>query len=266
MFVFYLKKLLRCPAAYAGALLFVASVLFSITDYPLWDNPTYLYEASVRMGVTGYFIPVVTVLPVCFVQKELSRGSAWQLPLLRSSPRRFTAGGLGAACVSGAFVTVLGFALFFLGIVMTAGEGPDLRLTFADPQNTSIPANDPLYQGFYYGQPYWVVTLIEIGGLALVSMVHPAVSWLVSGFSDNQYLCAAVPFMLQIFVMFSFQRLGYYVHKLFYYFDPSRLTPGADRLGDSYYFPLYAVGYVLIVALCCGLLYGRRLKRRLCDG
>lgn len=266
MFAFYLKKLLRCPASYAGALLFVASILFSITDYPYWNNPTYLYECSIRMGVTGYFIPVVTVLPVCFVRKELSRGSVWQLPLLRSSPRRFTAGGLGAACVSGAFVTVLGFALFFLGIVLSAGEGLDLKLSFASPENTTIPVNDPHYQGFYFGQPYWMVTLLDLGSLALVSMIHPAVAYLVSGFSDNQYLCAAAPFMLQIFVMFTFQRLGYFVHELFYYIDPTQLFVGEGFLGDSYYHPLYAVGYVLTLCLICGLLFGRRLKRRLTDG
>lgn len=266
MFAFYLKKLLRCPAAYAGALLFVASIVFSNTDDPLLNNPTYLYESSLYMGVTGYFIPVVTVLPVCFVRKELSRGSVWQLPLLRSSPRRFTAGGLGAACVSGAFVTVLGFALFFLGIVLSAGEGLDLRITFASPECSDVPANNPLYQGFYYRQPYWVVTLIEVSALAIRSMIYPAVAYLVSCRSDNQYLSAAAPFIFYILLLFSAQRLGYYVHRFFYYFDPNMLEPGVSDIADSYYYPLYLLGYVLTVVLCCGLLSARLLKRRLTDG
>ena len=99
MFSFYCKKLLRCPATYAAALLFFASLVFSVSEYPNWIdpvsywNPLFLYEVSMNLGVTIWFIPVVTVLPICFVRKELSRGGVWQLPLLRTSPSRFALGG-----------------------------------------------------------------------------------------------------------------------------------------------------------------------------
>ena len=253
MFTFYCKKLLRCPAVYAGALLFVLSIYFSVYDTLDALNPTYLYEYSTGLGVSWFLIPVVTVLPVCFVQRELSRGSAWQLPLLRTSPARFTLGGLSAACLSGAAVTTLAFVVFFLSIVVIAG--PRLMLDYT--------------LGFFQDKSYLETTLLELLFLALQSMLHPAVSFLVSGYTSNQYLCAAAPFLLQTLARYGFGALVYYGGlRFFVYLDPGHLDPGGNPFVDAgwHVFLLYVLGYVLSVVAVCGLLYRRRLERRLQNG
>lgn len=255
VFVFYLKKLLRCPATYAGSALFFLSIILSVSETWTSRNPTYLYQYAMNLGITHFFIPVVAALPICFVRRELSRGSTWQFPLLRSSPRRFSAGGLAAACLSGAVVTVLGFLCFFLTVVLSSGEALALDYTLVSEDAV-----------FFQGRSYLEITLIELAGLALMSMIHPAVAYLVSGYSNNQYLCAAFPFILYMFALFTVQRLGYYVDKRFLYLDPSRLNPSGSTFTDSKAFPLYVLSYVLTVALICGLLFGRRLRRRLRDG
>lgn len=255
MFAFYLRKLLRCPATYIGSVLFFLSIVLSVSETWATGNPTYLYQYAMNLGISHFFIPVATVLPICFVRRELSRGSSWQLPLLRSSPRRYSAGGLAAACIAGTVVTVLGFLCFFLTVILSSGDA----LTF---DYTLVSAD----AAFFHGRSYLEITLIELAGLALMSMIHPAVAYLVSGYSPNQYLCAAFPFILYMFALFTVQRLGYYVDKRFLYLDPSSLNPSGSNFTDSKAFPLYVLTYVLTVGLICGLLFGHRLRRRLRDG
>lgn len=255
MFAFYLKKLLRCPATYAGAVLFYLSIVLSVAE--TWDsyNPTFLYQYSLGLGISGYFIPVVSALPICFVRKELSRGSTWQFPLLRATPRRFSAGGLAAACVSGAVVTLLGYALFYLTVVLAAGK--------------SLAMNDTLVTGevaFYRGLNYLEITLIDVADLALVSMIYAALAYLISAYSQNQYLCAASPFILFILALFIVQRLAALVDRRFRYLDPAQLYPVGSGLTDTKAYPLYVLSYVGGVVLICGLLFARRLQRRLRDG
>ena len=255
MYVFYLKKLLRCPATYAGSVLFFLSIVLSVSETWAARNPTFLYQYAMNLGISHFIVPVVTVLPICFVRRELSRGSTWQFPLLRSSPRRFSTGGLAAACLSGAFVTVLAYLCFFLTIIVSSGK----ELSFS---NTLVPEG----AAFYQGRSYIEITLIDLVGLALMSMIHPAVAYLVSGYSNNQYLCAAFPFILYMFALFTVQRLGHYLDKRFLYLDPSKLNPSGSNFTDSKAFPLYVLTYVLTVGLICGLLFGHRLRRRLRDG
>lgn len=265
MFVFYLKKLLRCPATYAAALLFFASIVFSVPEYPEWYapdvcwNPIYLYEIAVNLGVSIWFIPAVTVLPISFVRRELSSGAVWQLPLLRSSPRRFALGGLAAACLSGVIVTLLGVALFFLaGFLRARGT---LITNFTLMGSGEWPAGD-----FRAGHSYLEVALIELAGLAAMSVIHPAAAYLISGFTDNQYLCAASPFLLFTMALYSFQRLAYYVDPRFGWFDPARLNPMGNPFLGARWALLYLLIYIFVVLLICALLFRLRLKRRLSDG
>lgn len=263
MFAFYLKKLLRCPATWVGALLFLASIVFSVSDTLDARNPTYLYEYAMDCGIAGFFVPVVTVLPVCFVQKELSRGGVWQLPLLRASPRRYAAGGLAAACLSGAVVTLAAFAGLFLGLVLVSGGN-----VFFD--YALVPWDLEVWQD----RSYLEVTLIELANLGLTSMMYPAVAWLVSGCSSNQYLCAAAPFLIDTLARYGFGFLAYEVDPRFAALDPGHLddfwgvSPSFSR-DPAVYIPLgvlLVVGYVMAVILVCGLLFRRRLERRLLDG
>ena len=265
MFSFYLKKLLRCPATYASALLFCGSIVFSLDAYPEWLDPArywnhiYLYEISVNLGVAYWFIPITTAVPICFVRKELSRGSVWQLPLLRASPRRFTLGGLAAACVSGAAVSFLGVSMFFLAGFLRSGG--TLVSNYTLMGSADWPAGD-----FRLGRGYWEVSLIELAGLAFMSVMPPAAAYLISGFTDNQYLCAVFPFLLHTLALYLFQRLAYYVNQIFRLFDPARMNPMGNPFDGSPYAPLYPLIYVSTVLLVCALLFHRRLKRRLTDG
>lgn len=265
MFSFYCKKLLRCPATYAAALLFFASLVFSVSEYPNWIdpvsywNPLFLYEVSMNLGVTIWFIPVVTVLPICFVRKELSRGGVWQLPLLRTSPSRFALGGLGAACLSGAIVTLLGVSLFFLVGFLRAG-GTLIR-NYTLMGDGGWPVGD-----FRSGRSYIEVAFIELTGLIGMSVIYPAAAYLISGFSDNQYLCAASPFLLYSLALYSFQRLAYYVDWRFIWLDPARLNPMANPFNTLRLALLYSLTFISAVMIVCAVLFCRQLKRRLNNG
>lgn len=265
MFAFYCKKLLRCPATYAAALLFFASIVFSVSEYPNWIdpeaywNPIYLYEISVNLGVAIWFIPVVTVLPICFVRKELSRGGVWQLPLLRTSPRRFALGGLAAACLSGVIVTLLGVALFFLVGFLRAGGTMIKNYTLMGGGSWSV-------GDFRSGRNYVEVAFIELAGLAGMSVLYPAAAYMISAFSDNQYLCAASPFLLFSLALYTFQRLEYYVDSRFAWLDPSNLNPMNNPFDNANLAMLYTLTYISIVLLLCTTLFHCRLKRRLTNG
>ena len=255
MFRFYMKKLLRCPATWVGGTVFFLSMVFGVAETLPHPDPMYLYDYAMNLGVSGFFLPVATVLPICFVRRELTRGSAWQFPLIHTAPLRYTGGGLVAACLSGAIVSLIGFAAFFLFAVLTSRE--PLRLDTM--QKWCI---DLDYCPFWMKTPslFFVFSLVI---LIVRSMMFPAIAYAVSAYSSNQYLCAASPFVLFMLMVYGAQRLGGEVNALFYYFDPSQLSCngycGMTTDGGM----VFLFTYVGIVVILCGLLFWSKVSRRL---
>ena len=106
-----------------------------------------------------------------------------------------------------------------------------------------------------------------------------AISYAVSGFSRNQYICAASPLLLFFAATYSIQALVYYrkfvagtvpMRKRFWlqYLDPAQVPVGFGSTleegpdGGLVYWAIY----LSVVLLICGALFYYRLRRRLRNG
>lgn len=245
MFLFYLKKLIRCPATYIAAFVLFLSMVFSVVPFPnAW--PLYLFQYATNVGVTVYFIPVASALPICYVRHALQTGGAWQFPLMHSSPRKYSVGGLFSACVSGALVMLIALVLFFLLSVL-AFPGP---VSFRESLYSGI---EPFYRRLSGVQKYGVRGLIFLTNGAMWA----AVAYGMSGFVTNQYLCASAPFVLHIGLSYLTQTLHWT------YLDPGQLQLISDIALEPDGGLLYLAGYTFTVILLCGILFFLRIKRRL---
>lgn len=248
MFLFYIKKLIRCPATYLAAFVLFLSMAFSVIPFPsAW--PLYLFQYATNIGVTAYFIPVVSALPICYVRHALQHGGAWQFPLMHSSPRRYSLGGLVAACLSGALVMLLALLLFFVFTVL-AFPGP---VSFRE---SLYSGSEPFYRKLSGVQKYGVRSLIFLTNGAMWA----AVAYGVSGFAANQYLCASAPFVLHIGLSYLTQTLHWT------YLDPGQLQLVSAIVLEPDGGLSYLAIYTLTVVFLCGTLFYLRLKRRLRNG
>ncbi len=253
MFRFYLKKLLRCPATFAGAVVLCLSMIVSVAPIKQ-AAPLYLFQYAFEMGVTHFFPPLACALPVCFVRSAFRKGSAWQFPLLHSSPLRYSAGGLFAAYVSGAVTALLGYVLFFLFIAAAAPGS----LTF------SVYIRDDMHP-FYSRLSGLELYLLKGFIFAANGGMFAAIAYAVSGFSSNQYLCAASPFVLYMSVSYVSQHLAQLDQK-FFYLDPGQVA----LIGICNWHKdgglLYMGIYIGTVVLLCLILFRLLLQRRLSNG
>lgn len=273
MFSYYSKKLIACPATYVGAVILFLSMLSVFEDQGKPDPELlYFFQCTMPIGITHWFLPVATVLPVCFVRREMRQGAAWQFPLLHSSPLRYSVGGLLAAFVSGAWIVVVAVVLFILFVYFAIAFPGSLSLRvdlFSDPD--FYPFLTRLPQLAVFG--ILTVVLAGCGGM------YAAVSYTVSGFSRNQYICAASPLLLFFAASYSTQGLTYYLkyvagtvpmRKRFWlqYLDPAQVPVGFGSTleegpdGGLVYWGIYLSAVLLI----CGGLFYFRLRRRLRNG
>lgn len=250
MFLFYLKKLIRCPATYLAALALFLSMVLSIAPFPFpvcW--PLYVFQYATYIGVAGYFVPVAAALPICYVRHALQSGGAWQFPLMHSSPRRYALGGLAAAFLSGALVMLLGLLLFFLFVVLTT-QGP---ISFYTSLGNGVTPFELELSG--EGQFLFRTAVFLTNGA-----MWAAVAYAASAFVSNQYLCAAVPFVLMISVSLPMQVLHWY------YLDPMQLQLESDVVYGKDGGVSFLTIYTLTVVVLCGAGFFFRLKRRLHNG
>ena len=273
MFSYYSKKLIACPATYVGAVILFLSMLSVFEDQGKPDpNLLYFFQCTMPIGITHWFLPVATVLPVCFVRREMRQGAAWQFPLLHSSPLRYSVGGLLAAFVSGAWIVVVAVVLFILFVYFAIAFPGSLSL------RVDLFSQRELYP-FWVKLPKLVIFLILTAVLAGCGGMCAAISYAVSGFSRNQYICAASPLLLFFAATYSIQALVYYrkfvagtVPRLktdwLEYLDPSMLSVGFGsnlETGPNGGLVYYGI-YLSAVLLICGGLFYFRLRRRLRNG
>lgn len=254
MFLFYIKKLIRCPATYIAAFALFLSMVFSVVPFPsAW--PLYLFQYATDIGVANYFIPVASVLPICYVRHALQTDGAWQFPLMHTSPRRYSVGGLLAACTSGALVMLLALVMFFLFTVL-AFPGP---VSFKE---CLYNGTEPFYRKLSGVQKYGIRSLIFLVNGA----VWAAVAYGVSSITSNQYLCASAPFVLYIGLGYLIQTLHIIYPEHWIYPDPMQLLLTGDVVLQPDGGLLYLATYALTVFFLCGILFHIRLKRRLKHG
>ncbi len=250
MLRFYLKKLLRCPATYLGALALFASMVLSIAPFPFphcW--PLYLFQYATYIGVTNYFLPVAAALPICYVRHALQSGGAWQFPMMHTSPLRYTLGGLVAALVSGAVTALISLLLFFLFTVLTM-PGP---ISFYTSLHNGVTPFNMQLSG--RGQFLFRAAVFLTNGAMWAAVAYGA-----SAFVSNQYLCAAVPFAALIGLSLPAQALR------LYFLDPCQLQIESNVIYGPDGGVSFLTVYTLAVVVLCGLLFYLRLQRRLQNG
>ena len=257
MVVYIIKKLIACPVTYLGALTLCLAMIFSIeSDHD--SMPAYIFDYVFATGFPSQLLPVAVVLPIAYIRHAIQTSSAWQFPLLHSTPLRYTLGGLAAAFASGAFVMLLSAGGFHLYVV----------LFLKGPISYDYTLFDHIY--FYTHFSNRVGYLIRIGFQVVTSGMYAILAYGVSGLSSNQYLCAAFPFAFKIAVSVFAGAAAAALpakYRVISVLDPGQLnnygyyTSAAKDGGLS-----YVALYVLIVALLSGGGFYLRLKRRLRDG
>ena len=257
MFRYYFRKSIVCPATYISAALLFLSIVLSL-DSEASAQPAYLFDSAYAMGLTAYFLPVASVLPISFLRHALRKGGAWQFPLMHSSPRRYTLEGLAAAFVSGALVLLLSAALFHLYIVLFL-KGP-------------VSYEDSLFQGiyFYSRMSNRAGYLVRIGVYAVNAGMYAVIAYGVSGLSANQYICAASGFAFWISASVLAQTAARFAPEnarlVFYALDPGQCTPGGVMTQTRDGGLIHLAVYVLVIVLLAGGGFYLRLRRRLRHG
>lgn len=249
MLRFYLRNTLLSPALIVGIIgLWLAMLAGTVFQNDL----LYCYQYAVSLGVTPFFIPVATVLPICFMQKQMDAGNIRYVCMIRSSRGSFSIGALLSAVLSGMAITLGAFLLFTAFCCIYC------------PTGTPYFGNGM----FFYQTPFYV-TLLKRPGLLYLLMgciftlngaIWPAISLLCFSFSSNQYLALAIPFVVRTGTGYLMQSMGWF------YLDPAQLL----LKGVANQLPGGGVPYVLlysaVVVLFCGLLWTHSVKRRLYYG
>lgn len=240
---FYLRNTLLSPALIVGIL---GLVLAMLAGEDFSNDLLYCYQYTISLGVTTVFIPIATVLPICFLQRQMNVGNVQQICLVRSGCHTFSSGAILSAVLSGMMVMLGAFFFFtiFCFIYCPApyfGEG----MGFYPNSFYSTLLKQP---GFLY--------LIMGGVFVLNGAIWPAISMLCFSFTSNQYVALAVPFIVRT-------GAGYFTQAFrWYYLDPSQLL----LKGVASQLPGGGIPYVLlysaVVILVCSLFWNHSVKRR----
>ena len=249
MLRFYLRNTLLSPALIVG----IMGLLFAMLVGTNFNNDLlYCYQYTISLGVTSFFIPVATVLPVCFMQKQINSGNIRYICLMRSSRCSFSGGALLSAVLSGMAVMLGAFLLFTACCYIYCPLGTPY---FGDGMFS--------YQTSFYDallkRPEMLYLLMGCI-FTLNGAIWPAISLLCFAFTSNQYLALAIPFVVRTGMGYLTQSMGWF------YLDPSQLLLKgvANQLpgGGVPYVLLYSV----VVVLLCGCFWNYSVKRRLHHG
>jgi hypothetical protein len=248
MFQFYFKKLIRCPAIVVSVLLLVLSMVFAVVPFPS-AYPVYLLEYALGLGMLPYFMPIAVALPICFVRHSLQKNSAWQFPLMHSSPARYSLGGLLASCLTGAIIMLSAAVLFWLFCIFGLPGPVDYSVIMNSTPRT-----------FYSSLSGPTNLLIRWGILSVNGALWGAVTYAVSAYTGNQYISAAAPFVLLLGINSLCGFFGWI------YPNPIQILligfPKLLPFGGLF----YMAAYVLAAVALCYFLFYRRTKRRLVYG
>lgn len=249
MLRFYLRNTLLSPALLVGIIGLWLAMLVG-TNFN--NDLLYCYQYTISLGVTSFFIPVATVLPICFMQKQMDAGNIRYICLIRSSRRSFSGGALLSAVLSGMAIMLGAFLLFTVSCAIYCPLGIPYF-------GNGLFSYQTVFYDVLLKHPQMLYLLM--GAIfTLNGAIWPAISLLCWAFTSNQYLALAVPFVVRTGAGYLTQSMG------LFYLDPSQLL----LKGVANQLPGGGVPYVLlysaIVVLLCGILWNFSIKRRLYHG
>lgn len=259
---------------FAGILIMCAGMCIGILDnYDL--GPLYAYECAFALYIAYYFIPVCSALPICYIQRYLSREATSRLLVFRSDQKRYIAGTVISTILAG-FLVVAVASLLFAGI--------SFLLCWPEGVTTAIPAGGAATleesEGLveYVKAGYLDLMLYEDTGLLRTFPIlgeHHALMFAVNiflnslqgsmysvaalgciAFTHNQYIAVAFPFLLNRVLLF----LASETHS--FWLNPGQLSLDgvmSETIGGGL---VFAFSYWAIVTLLFGGIWTIREMRR----
>lgn len=249
---FYLKNTIFSPATAVGILGLWLGMLLG-TDF--YTDLTYCFQYAISIGVTTFFIPVASILPICYLQRQMNAGHARDLCMIRSSRNAFSWGALIAAVLSG-MVVMLGALLAFTA--------------FSVVYNLLVWGTPYFGEGLfvYSGEFYHFLSVHPVliyffqgGVFVLNGVIWPAVALMCFSFTSNSYITLAVPFVVRT-------ALGWMTQTTpLYFLDPGQLMLGGGGMTGTVGGGIpYLLAYCATVIILCGIVWRYSLERRLQDG
>ena len=249
MFRYYLKNTVFSPATAVGIFGFWLAMIAGTT---FLGGMLYSYQLGLALGATAYFIPVAPVLPICYMERQMRSGNIWHLCIIRSSRRSYVLSALFAAILSGMVVSLGAFALFTVTSYLLS-PSPHLGHGMG-----GLPPTQPIY---IFLEAHPAIHYLEFGMIFVLNgALCPAISLVFWSFFNNQYVALAAPFALWLGLSICAQHLH------LFYLDPVQCTlKGIANQLPGGGIP-YAILYISVVNLICGVLWYMSLTRRVKHG
>ncbi|MDO5410015.1 MAG: hypothetical protein Q4F21_06110 [Lachnospiraceae bacterium] len=261
MLGFYFRRFIVSPLVPVSAfILFIGMVFDSRFLYgdTMLPGTLYLFQYISAVGSCSYFVPVVTVLTVCFVQYEITTKKAELFLLYRSTPKQYSISGILASAASGAVISFLAFIMFFIFCMIVGNEGD--WVTYGNAGKTLVRLHE--LEGTWFERIYSLPVLYfrEIFIFLCNGMICPVIAFTIFSFTGNQYVAAILPFIWREGSKYIWQKPE--LPEWMWIFDPSELT----LRGVARYFPdsglSYLLIYVVLIMLICGSITCYRMQRR----
>ncbi|MDO5411247.1 MAG: hypothetical protein Q4F21_12495 [Lachnospiraceae bacterium] len=259
MFSFYFRKVVSSPVTLISAVILFLALLFSSVSmsgdiFESLGGPLYSFQYVCAVGIVYYFLPVVTALPICYIQYEMITKKAECFFLYRSRPKRYIFSGIAAAGISGAVVTLISFALF-IGYCTATGGASLMSQVLHEFEGTCF-ANASAR----------VLYLREAFVFACNGALWPVIAFTIFCFTKNQYIATAAPLILRSGGTYIIQRISYHIDAteltILDYID-STMIKGEGSIGNfSDSGIMYIVLYVTAAIIICTVLSCLKMHRR----
>lgn len=237
MFRFYLKNTIISPAMALAVVGLYLSML--VSAWPLGNSDLlYNYQQTISLGFTAFFIPVASVIPICYFQYNLVTGRTLQYYLMRTKKKNYFLGACVGALLSGAVVMIGAFILFSMTCFIYSPMGSPYIGNGLFGQDSS----------FYIELGKYPILLYLLNGFVftLNGTIWPMLSLMCFGFTSNRYIVVALPFISRTIMSYFAQFTD------IYFLDPSQLLlKGIARGwvgGGIPYLLLYVVCFTVISA------------------
>lgn len=260
MFHLYLKKVILSPLTILAAVILLAANIcshaaMSGSIFTPLGGPIYTYQYVESVGLQHYFVPVVTILPICFIQYEMILKNAEKYVLFRSSSFQYILGGIFSAALSGMVIALLAHALFMGYLFAINGNEPVDQilnlLTGTMFENASVS----------------LIYLRELFVICFAESIWPVIAYTAFVIGRNQYIAAALPFAVKYGINFIVSYLAEIIDERLWYLDPAQIYLTGTVSWESYDSGItYLLCYWTVVILLCTGLSLWIIRRRIRNG
>ena len=236
MFRLYLKNTILSPSMVFAVVGLYLSML--VSGWPLGNSDLlYNFQETISLGFTAFFIPVVSVIPICYFQYSLLNGKTLHYYLIRTKKKNYFFGACGGAVLSGVVVMVFAFILFSITCLIYSPMGPPHIGDGLFPNNSL----------FYTELAKYPILSYLLNGFvfAMNGTIWPMLSLMCFSLTSNRYVVMALPFVVRTI-------MGYFAQSWqIYVLDPAQLLlKGIARewIGGGIPYLLLYIGCFITIA------------------